>query len=124
MRRRRSHSAAFKRQVVEEASVAGVSVASVARRHGLNANMVHMWRRDFRASATCDDAAAFLPVMIEEPDSIPASEGLGESDSPCGGDLALGTIELSLPDGIRLQIPHDAAEAFIARVIRAARTAS
>ncbi|MEM1143960.1 MAG: transposase [Pseudomonadota bacterium] len=42
--RRRRHSSQFKRQVLVEASQPGTSVAAVARRHGLNANLTHRWR--------------------------------------------------------------------------------
>ena len=43
--KRRRYTEAFKRQVVAEASGEGVSAASVARRHGLNANLIFNWRR-------------------------------------------------------------------------------
>ena len=43
--KRRRYTAAFKAQVAEEANQSGTSVAAVAQRHGLNANLVHKWRR-------------------------------------------------------------------------------
>lgn len=43
--RRRRHTAAFKAHVLEEANQPGISVAAVAQRHGLNANLIHKWRR-------------------------------------------------------------------------------
>ena len=43
--RRRRYTAAFKAQVADEANQAGISVAAVAQRHGINANLVHKWRR-------------------------------------------------------------------------------
>ena len=39
--KRRRHSPEFKAQVLEEALQYGVSVAAVARRHNLNANLIH-----------------------------------------------------------------------------------
>ena len=36
----------FKKKVVAETFVKGASVAGVARRHDLNANMVFGWRKD------------------------------------------------------------------------------
>ena len=54
----------FKRQVVAETFVEGASVAVVARRHGLNSNMVFGWRKDARFIST-EQAAVFLPIGVE-----------------------------------------------------------
>lgn len=62
-RERRSYSKAFKRRVVAEALEPGASVAAVARRHGLNANLVFLWRRDPRFGPG-QDVAMFLPVEV------------------------------------------------------------
>src|ERR1700728_2351398 len=43
--RRRYRSAQEKQQIVAEASAPGASLAEVARRHGVNANLVFAWRR-------------------------------------------------------------------------------
>lgn len=61
VRTRRSYSRAFKLQVVAETREPGVSVAAVARRHGMNANVVFHWLRDRRFNAA-EGPAAFLPV--------------------------------------------------------------
>jgi transposase len=42
-RRRRTHSVEFKAQVIQACRQPGVSVASVALSHGLNANLVRRW---------------------------------------------------------------------------------
>ncbi len=42
---RRRHGAQLKAQVIAECVAPGASVASVALAHGLNANLVHRWRR-------------------------------------------------------------------------------
>jgi len=66
--RRRRFSKEFKRQVVEETWGRGASVAAVALRHRLNANLVFNWRRKYlRESATVPAAKAvkMLPVTIE-----------------------------------------------------------
>ncbi len=70
--KRRSYSKAFKRRVVVETLEPGASVASVARSHGLNANMVFLWRRDPRFGPG-RDAAAFLPIEVtaREPTALP-----------------------------------------------------
>lgn len=42
---RRQYSEALKAQVVAECDLPGASVAKVAMAHGINANVVHRWRR-------------------------------------------------------------------------------
>ena len=43
--RRRFRTAQEKQQIVAEATAPGASMAEVARRHGVNANLVFAWRR-------------------------------------------------------------------------------
>ena len=45
IKRRRRHSPLPKHQVLAECEQPGVSVASVALRHGLNQNLIYRWRR-------------------------------------------------------------------------------
>jgi len=44
----RTYPAEFKAQLVAECSQPGASVAKIALAHGLNANMLHTWRREAR----------------------------------------------------------------------------
>src|SRR4249919_465676 len=46
---RRRHSAELKDKVLAACAEPGASVAAVAQAHGLNANLVHKWRRDRNA---------------------------------------------------------------------------
>jgi transposase len=62
-RTRRNHSAQLKAQVLTECSLPGASVAKVAMAHGINANIVHGWRRLAREGSVAE-AAAFVPVAI------------------------------------------------------------
>jgi transposase len=57
---RRQHGSELKALVLRECERAGASVAAVAMAHGLNANLVHKWRRDARCART-----ASLPVAAE-----------------------------------------------------------
>lgn len=50
---RRPHSEAFRAQVLSECSHSGASVAAIALAHGLNANLVHKWRRKARQAEVC-----------------------------------------------------------------------
>jgi transposase len=62
---RRRHSAELKAQVLSECAQLGASVASVAMSHGINANVVHKWRR--LAGAASLPVASFVPVALPAP---------------------------------------------------------
>jgi transposase len=62
---RRRHGAELKAAVLAACNEPGASVAAVAQAHGLNANLVHQWRRG-RGTAAMVAAAAAAPVSIIE----------------------------------------------------------
>ena len=94
-RRRQNYSKAFKRRVVAETLEPGASVAAVARRHGLNANMVFLWRGDPRFGPG-REVSAFLPVEVK-PGEVPATS---EPVSVSG----VRQIEITLATGHRLML--------------------
>ena len=69
---RRPHGGELKARVLAECLQQGVSVAKVALAHGLNANLVHKWRRaaeaaSARAAALAhsrDSAGAFIALAL------------------------------------------------------------
>lgn len=68
-RPRRRYSADFKQELVQLCRQPGMSVASVARRHGINHNIVHRWIREHTPStpvlrATGAQAPGFIPVPL------------------------------------------------------------
>jgi transposase len=63
-RTRRRHDQDLKQRVLAECAVPGASVAHVAMSYGINANLVHKWRRLHRDGA--DPAATFVPVAVSE----------------------------------------------------------
>ena len=69
----RQHPAALRQQVLMECAQPGASVARVAQSHGLNANMVHAWRRQDGEVSTSPDTStpAPAPQFIALP--LPAS---------------------------------------------------
>ena len=75
---RRRHDAALKARVLSECGEPGASVAAVAQSHGLNANLVHKWRRQRRArpgEATAIEgtaASGFVPLALPAPTAAPA----------------------------------------------------
>ncbi|MGE0373669.1 MAG: transposase [Gammaproteobacteria bacterium] len=79
-RSRRHHSAAFKAKVLAACAQPGASVASVALVHGVNANLVHRWRRaDAKGGRTrlCKtELAEFVPMTIASPPVVAATEDI------------------------------------------------
>lgn len=71
---RRKHSAELRAQVVQACRQSGASVAAIALRSGLNANMVHRWlRQDARVLGSGGDSssvqvtnrlAEFVPLQL------------------------------------------------------------
>ncbi|MCI4604642.1 IS66-like element accessory protein TnpA [Pseudomonas fluorescens] len=62
---RRSCSKSFKAQVIQDCAQPGVSIASVAISHNLNANLVHKWiRLQSQKSTVLQPAFVPLPVPL------------------------------------------------------------
>src|ERR1700761_8117541 len=75
---RRWRSVAEKRRIVELTWVPGASVALVARAHGVNANQVFKWRREFEGGKLPEPvpaSASLLPVMLSGGDKPQTSCG-------------------------------------------------
>jgi transposase len=73
-RRRRDHSPALKRELIERSLQPGASVSGIALDSGINANLLFKWRRehlrsDGRAIVSAAPTAkpVLLPVTIESP---------------------------------------------------------
>ncbi|RTL46739.1 MAG: transposase [Burkholderiales bacterium] len=98
-RKRRRYSLELKAQILAECEVPGVSVAKVALAHGINANIVHGWRKLARCSEPAVVRQEFVPVAV------------APSEPPCSDDRG---IELELRRGamaIKLLWPTSAAAA-------------
>lgn len=67
-RKVRRHAPVLRAQVLAECAQPGASVAQVAMRHGLNANLVHKWRRQERPG---DGGAAAVQVAGDEFIALP-----------------------------------------------------
>ena len=72
-RKRQYRPLELKRRIVEVTLAEGASVALVARGHGVNANQVFTWRRQYRAGRLGERAGAnLLPVRV----AVESSPGL------------------------------------------------
>ena len=105
-----------KRSICLQTTVPGVSVAQVARRYALNANLIFKWLRDPRFApdpyATPTEGFRFLPVEVIEP---PVRE-----DAPSSSDARdpSGTIEIDVAGGHRMRINGRYDPEALARLIR------
>jgi transposase len=71
---RRKYTIAEKRSMVEETQFHGASVPEVAQRHGVNANLLSIWRRLHRQGLLNERVpaqAALLPVKVSTPTILP-----------------------------------------------------
>jgi transposase len=69
-RSRRRYSAQFKQELVILCRQPGMSVASVARHHGINHNIVHRWIREHLPPALTASASA---SVVAEPGFVPVA---------------------------------------------------
>ena len=87
-----------KRRIVEQTLAAGGSVARVARAHGVNANQVFQWRRQYRQRLLGPgntETVSLLPVHVTEALAQEAVSLSGEVERR----TALGMIQVKLPKG-------------------------
>ena len=87
-RRARRWSEADKRRIVAESYAPGVTVASVARRRDLNANLLFDWRRKFRQQDGEPRSSAFVPVVVAPPSQVLPEDGVWEV-SPSDGRMEI-----------------------------------
>ena len=107
---RRLRTAEEKLRIVRETLVAGASVAEIARRHGVNANLLFTWRRQHEqgvlaARTRPPRAAKMLPVRI------------AANASP--STAAAPAIEIELPCGARVRVIGDVAAERLTAVLSA-----
>ncbi|WP_353428847.1 IS66-like element accessory protein TnpA [Paracoccus denitrificans] len=102
-----------KRSICLQTAAPGVSVAQVARRDAVNANLIFKWLRDPRyapdpaSAAPPAEAARFLPVEI-----------VAETRSAPAAPAAENHIEIELAGGHRMRISGSYDPEALARLIR------
>ena len=111
---RRRRSEAEKRKIVEEALQPGASVALVARRHDLNANVLFIWRRKYLKGqlGESDRAPGLIPVKMIPAEAEPAAAG------PCvGNTCAAQAVELKTSTGVQLRVTGELAREALREII-------
>lgn len=146
---RRCWSLEQRQRIVAEALAPRTSVAEVARRHGLNANLIFKWlkcakegwpdRR--RGLAAPSEPMTFIPVemitktggkeaaaparaltighAVPPRTQSPGEKPPGKPRREASGSARRGAIEISLPSGARVSVGADADEAALRLVLSA-----
>lgn len=102
-----------KRSICFQTSAPGVSVAQVARRYAVNANLIFKWLRDPRYAPdptsvpASSEEARFLPVAIVAETKVPAAAPASDNH-----------IEIELAGGHRMRISGSYDPEALARLIR------
>ena len=97
---RRRRAVTEKRRIVEETLEPGASVAKVARAHGVNANQVFAWRRQYRQGllGAGQEAANLLPVHVTGT-RLSTTHRAGRRPAAHRTAEAAGAIYVELPKG-------------------------
>jgi transposase len=83
-RKRRRHSAELKAQILAECAMPGASVAKVAMAHGINANIVHGWRKLTRETGAVTVSQQFVPVTVATSAVLSSDKQAIEVELRCG----------------------------------------
>jgi transposase len=108
---RQLRTAEEKLRIVQETLIPGASVAQIARRHGVNANLLFSWRRQHEQGVLAERtrpprAGKMLPVRIAALSASPAT-------------AAAPAIEIELPCGTRVRVIGDVAVERLTAVLSA-----
>ena len=106
-RTRRTYTAQFKVQLVAACLQPGASVAALAREHGMNANVLHRWRREHRAGMHQSDVGSTSGT--EQPALQIPSTALPPPGSPV---CAVRDVDVarSVPAFVALDLPMPVAQ--------------
>ena len=110
-RKKRFWSEDEKRSICRQTRVEGVSVAQVARRHCMNANLIFNWLKDPRFSpawSEVEDDSVLLPVEVPEL-GITAAACVADLPVSCdpsisGSGVLAQRFEITLSDGRRILV--------------------
>ncbi|MDO5757586.1 MAG: transposase [Rhodobacterales bacterium] len=101
-----------KRSICEQTLTPGISVAQVARRYSMNANLIFTWLRDARfapdqnTTVATEDTSDFLPIEIES--TAWSSERPATPISPrppeTGTVISAHRVDITLSDGRRILV--------------------
>jgi len=120
---RRYRSAEEKRRIVEATLAADVSVATVARQHGVNANQVFAWRKLYQSGLLGPsvreaetDESRLLPVAVVEDAAAVGGEPAEEQTAPAGAS-STGAIHIEFPGRVLVSVEGCADPALVRAVL-------
>ena len=104
-RKRRSWSDDEKREICQQTTVPGVSIAQVARRYATNANQIHNWLKDerFAPEAATEPESSFVELDMTT-HVAPASGYPVSAMAALDGTVTATRVDLTLSDGRRILI--------------------
>ena len=105
-RKLRRWSVEEKKAICLQATTPGVSIAQVAQRYAMNANLIHKWLKDRRFAPKADvfdQETKFLPVEIEA-DVIRAPVSIGAPMPSTSTPLSAQRVDITLSDGRRILV--------------------
>ena len=105
--RRRRWTDGDKARIVAESLDPATTVSAVARRYGLHASQLFVWRQQLQRSAAALDGPAFVPVLLVE-------------NSPAATEAA-GRMEIALGPAV-VRVGADVDAAALRRVLEAVRS--
>lgn len=120
---RRIRTLAEKLSILQEIDAPGASVAQVARRHGLNANLLFAWRRLHQKGLLEQQrhAPPLLPVRITAPTITPTQRATMTSKPAQPRAVrpaaSADAIELVLPGEIRVRLSGEAQRQVLDRIL-------
>ena len=109
-RKKRSWSDEEKREICQQTAVGGVSVAQVARRYAVNANLIFKWLKDRRFAPVVEgqddniEAGGFLPGEIEGSAAVAVGDDKPLPIRPSDAPLCASRVDITLSDGRRVLI--------------------
>jgi transposase len=101
-----------KRSICEQTLTPGVSVAQVARRYSMNANLIFKWLKDPRfapaGSVPAPEGTAlegvFLPVEVGAPPIMGAAAPSHSAGAGLGPAVSAQRVDITLSDGRRILV--------------------
>ena len=129
--RRRKWSVAQKSALLDEVESEGGKVALVARRHGISESLLYNWRSARKIAAAAvgvSEPVEFVRLGVVgevsgERRPLLAPPELERSQPRQTSGAGAGTIEIALPNGVRICVDSLVNEKALSRVLRAMRSA-
>jgi transposase len=111
---RRWHPISEKLKIVRLSLQPGVSVAEVARAHGVNANQVFTWRRAFERGELTEPCAALIPVTVSNQEDERRASEAGTTSSG-------GAIHIELPGRALISVESGADPSLLRSILESLR---